>query len=71
MEVFNGFVWLNINTPPIGSTYIQRRRRQRFGCWGANRNRAVKRLPRPHALCQWNGSWSRGAQYFCSRNSRP
>lgn len=23
MEVFNGFVWLNINTPPIGSTYIQ------------------------------------------------
>lgn len=23
MEVFNGFAWLNINTPPIGSTYIQ------------------------------------------------
>lgn len=23
MEVFNGFVWLNINTPPIGATYIQ------------------------------------------------
>lgn len=23
MEVFNGTAWLNINTPPIGSTYIQ------------------------------------------------
>ncbi|MCB9191737.1 MAG: hypothetical protein H6602_08755 [Flavobacteriales bacterium] len=23
MEVYNGFAWLNINTPPIGSTYIQ------------------------------------------------
>lgn len=23
MEVFNGFAWMNINTPPIGSTYIQ------------------------------------------------
>jgi hypothetical protein len=23
MEVYNGFTWLNINTPPIGSTYIQ------------------------------------------------
>ncbi len=23
MEVFNGITWLNINTPPIGSTYIQ------------------------------------------------
>lgn len=23
MEVFNGVAWMNINTPPIGSTYIQ------------------------------------------------